>query len=236
MVFRSKYPPRPFNRSADNSSGIFAKQLAIPLPGGQKGPSKPPVKTVILRGDLPGNIRVSWGSVLIEGSLHGNITSMGIRDPLDLGDIEIGFGEELIVKGDVYGNIMAEDSDIHIKGDVFGLAGHLIQNVNILVEGNITPHPQKTEEVPEKPPSLNRKRGKIQVVTLVYTSIEGDYGYYLIDYRHTFRKLIKGMEGNPVKPTKEEIAHFLDDVAAAAKDSREVARFVAGNPQMMDAA
>ena len=154
--------------------------------------------------------------------------------PLGPDGIEVKPGEQLIVKGDVYGDIEAENSHVRVKGDVFGGVDPHIPYVKVTIDGHSHDSSQDKQRAKTPPTDVSKStpdEGKVEVVTLIQSSIQKDYGNYLIVYTHSFRKLIKGQRDS-VKPTEKEVTQFMHDVAEAAENNREVAIFVAANPNM----
>ena len=221
-----RYPPRPKNHAnliAGSKKPLHSSALST-------------IKTI--NGDFTGNIRVSGGFVIIEGNLNGNLVALQRNAIPGPDDIDIGPGEQIIVDGDVYGTLEAENSYVRIKGDVFGFVETSLQKVKTVIDGKTCgPYQQPKESAPQNgqqlslPGTLNNE-GPVELISLVYLdSLQKDYGAYMMTYEHNFRKLLdKGSRS--VKPKEWEISRFKRDVAEAAEKDPKIAGFVSRNPEL----
>lgn len=221
-----RYPPLP-----KNHANLIA--------GGRKTPHNSALSTIkTIHGDFTGNIRASGGFVIIEGSLNGNLVALRKNAILGPDDIDVRPGEQIIVDGDVYGVLEAENSYVRIKGDVFGAVESPMRNMRIVIDGKTHDSSQQPKEsAPQNgqqlclPGTLNNE-GPVELISLVFLdSLQKDYGKYMMTYEHSFRKLLdKGSRS--VKPTEWEISRFKRDVDDAAKKDPKIAGFVSKNPDL----
>ncbi len=221
-----KYPPRP-----KNHANLIA--------GGKKCLYNSALSTIkTIHGDFTGNIRVSGGFVIIEGNLNGNLVTLGKNAVLGPDDIDVRPGEQIIVDGDVYGILEAENSYVRIKGDVFGFVETSLQKVKTVIDGKTWgPSQEPQENVSQNGqqlclPGTFNNEGPVEIISLVYLdSLQKNYGPYMIVYEHSFRKLLdKGSRS--VKPKEWEISRFKRDVAEAAENDPKIAGFVSMNPDL----